>query len=144
MLLAFQMKSASEFVLYTAIRKIDQNATLLADSLLPRYTQFRRNIQPYVGLREDVSEVWTSRILGPNPNANPDDFLIIKVIVPAEAFLKYSTEIYVDDVGNWAVPRLYRVQPGYGQDDYGAWRFYGGIPLNDGLIRFEAYGVDLS
>ena len=137
------MKSASEFVLYTAIRKIDQNATLLAASLLPRYTQFRRNIQPYVGLREDVSEVWTSRILGPNPNANPDDFLIIKVIVPAEAFLKYSTEIYVDDVGKWAVPRFYKDWE-FGQDDYGAWRFYGGIPLNDGLIRYEAYDFGLS
>ena len=140
MLLAFQMKSASEYVLYTAIRKIDLNATLSVGSLLPRYTQFRAKVKPYVGLREDMSEVWTSRIQGAIPNAQPDDFLIIKVIIPEKAFMMYATETYVDEVGKWAVPRFYKAWE-YGHDDYGAWRFYGGIPLNDGLIRFEPYGL---
>ena len=134
------MKLASEYVLYTAIRKIDFDATLSAGALLPRYTQFRHKLQPYVGLREDASEVWTSRILGPIPDAQPDDFLIIKVIISEKAFMKYATETYVDKVGKWSVPRFYKDWE-YGHDDYGAWRFYGGIPINDGLIRFELYGL---
>ena len=134
------MKSADEREFYTAIRKDDLNATLNLLRLLPRYTQFRSHIQPYVGLREDALEVWKSRIQGPIPNANPDEFLIIKVIFSAEGFMKYATENYISDDGKWSGPRFYKAF-GYGHDDHGAWRFYGGIPLNNGLIRFEPYGM---
>ena len=36
----YQMEPASEFVLFTALRKVDLHATQHENQLLPRYTQF--------------------------------------------------------------------------------------------------------
>ena len=46
------MASTSERVLYTMLRKVDLPATLQENTLLPRYTQFGRKKEDYVGLRE--------------------------------------------------------------------------------------------
>ena len=48
---------------------------------------------------------------------------IIKVIFTAQGFMKYATETYSS-----GTPRFHKVIFNDG-NEYGAWRFYGGIPL---------------
>ena len=109
--------------------------------LHPRYTQFGQKMKPYVGLRENALEAWKQRVLAPIPNAQPHEFLIIKVIFTAEGFMTYATDTYTSDDGNWSVPRFHKAFA-YG-NEYGAWRFYGGIPINAtgitgaALVRLE-------
>jgi len=140
------METASEFVLFTALRKVDLHATQHYRQLLPRYTQFGDYMKDYVGLREDPMEVWTSRVLPKNPDAQPGDFLIMKVIFTAQGFMQYATETYSP-----GTPRFYKATSNGGKE-YGAWRFYGGIPIdatdpNTGalLVRIEAvYDWDIT
>ena len=132
----------SEYVLYTVLRKVDLGATEELGMLHPRYTQFGQKMKPYVGLRENALEAWKQRVLAPIPNAQPHEFLIIKVIFTAEGFMTYATDTYTSDDGNWSVPRFHKAFA-YG-NEYGAWRFYGGIPINAtgitgaALVRLEA------
>ena len=138
-----QMASTSEFVLYTHIRKVDLFATGLMQFLLPRYTQFGWESKDYVGLREDAMEAWTSRVLSAIPGAQPSDFAMIKVTFTAVGFMTYATDCY-----RLNRPRLHKVIYYDDEKEFGAWRFYGGIPLrasgtdtSDLLVHVEPFNL---
>ena len=116
------MAPSPEFVCWTTIRKVDWAATLHEQQLLPRYTQFG-GLKEYVGLREQPQEAWSSRVLHREPEANPADFLMLKVIFTPLGFMHYATESFRP-----GTPRFHKAIYDDGQE-WGAWRFYGGIPL---------------
>ena len=136
-----QMAPTSVFVLYTHIRKVDWIATQLLQSLEPRYTQFGWEVKDYVGLREDPMEAWTSRVLSTNPEAQLSEFALIKVTFTAVGFMTYATECC-----SFNKPRLHKVIYYDDVKEYGAWRYYGGIPLratdtdtSDLLVHVEPF-----
>ena len=131
------MAPSPEVVLWTTLRKIDWHATLQEQQILPRYTQFGR-VKEYVGLRETVQEAWSSRVLSREPDANPADFLMVKVVLSPLGFVHYATEIYRP-----GTPRFHKAIFNDGQE-WATWRFYGGIPLcaaapgtGESLVRVE-------
>ena len=136
-----QMAPTYEFVLYTHIRKADLFATAQLQSLKPRYTQFGWESKDYVGLREDAVEAWTSRVRSTNPEAQPSEFAVIKVTFTAVGFTTYATESYSPNQ-----PRLQKATYYGDKKEYGAWRFYGDIPLHathphtsELLVRVEPF-----
>ena len=138
------MASTSERVLYTMLRKVDLPATLQENTLLPRYTQFGRKKEDYVGLREEAMEAWTSRVLSTDREAQPGEFAMIQVTFTALGFMTYATESYSPNQ-----PRLQKATYYGDKKEYGAWRFYGGIPLHathphtsELLVRVEALNWD--
>ena len=60
---------------------------------MPRYTQFGAK-KPYVGLREQPEEAWTSRVLVAEPDADPNDFHMIKIALSSPGFVYFGTKIY--------------------------------------------------
>ena len=136
-----QMAPTSERVFYTMLRKIDWPATLHENTLLPRYTQFGKESKDYVGLREEAMEAWTSRVLSTNPEAQLSEFALIKVTFTAVGFMTYATECC-----SFNKPRLHKVIYYDDVKEYGAWRYYGGIPLratdtdtSDLLVHVEPF-----
>ena len=139
------MAPTSERVFYTMLRKIDWPATLHENTLLPRYTQFGKESKDYVGLREEAMEAWTSRVLSSNRDADPSEFAMIKVTFTALGFMTYATESYGPNQ-----PRLSKATYYGDKKEYGAWRFYGGIPLGatdphtrELFVRVEAFNWDI-
>ena len=131
------MASSPEFVCWTTIRKIDWGATLFENKLLPRYTQFG-SFKEYVGLCEGTEEAWYTRVLPKHADADPADFFIVKVIFSTLGFMKFSTETYRP-----GTPCFHKAIYS-DRNEWGAWRFYGGIPLNatdlgtgESLVRIE-------
>ena len=139
------MAPTSERVFYTMLRKIDWPATLHENTLLPRYTQFGKESKDYVGLREEAMEAWTSRVLSSNRDADPSEFAMIKVTFTALGFMTYATEPYGPNQPRFAKATYYG-----DKKEYGAWRFYGGIPLGatdphtrELFVRVEAFNWDI-
>ena len=137
------MAFTSKGVFYTHIRRVDLFATEQEQNLLPRYTSFGWENKDYVGLREDPMEAWTSRVLSTNREAQPCEFAMIKVTFTALGFMKYAMETYCPNQ-----PRLHKVIYA-DMREYGAWRFYGGIPLRatdplngELLVRVEPFYWD--
>ena len=131
------MSSSTEFVGWTAVRKVDWPAVLSEGLVLPRYAQFGHK-KDYVGIREKPEDAWTSRVLPKEPDARQVDFYLVKVILTPLGFMRFATETYSP-----GLPRFYKPMYNDGKE-WGAWRFYGGIPLSatdpvtgESLLRLE-------
>jgi hypothetical protein len=117
------MSSSTEVVLWTIVRKVDWGAIMVEGRVLPRYAQFGYP-KEYVGLRESPEDAWTSRVLSVDADARPEDFFLVKVVFTPPGFVHFSTEMYRS-----GLPRFHKVVYA-GGGEYGAWRFYGGIPIS--------------
>ena len=89
-------------------------------------------------------EAWTSRVLSSNRDADPSEFAMIQVTFTALGFMTYATESYSPNQ-----PCLQKATYYDDKKEYGAWRFYGGIPLlathphtSELLVRVEALNWD--
>ena len=117
------MSSSNEFVGWTTVRLVDWPAVLWEGRVLPRYAQFG-GLKDYVGMRETPEAAWTTRGLSKESDASPTDFYLVKSILTPLGFMRFSTDMYRP-----GLPRFHKAIYSDGKG-WGAWRFYGAVPLS--------------